>query len=130
MYANGSATTGYAPGSSCAPGTPQESVFPLGMVVPGDKGIPRGLTQTYYNAFAPRIGLAWSPGSKDGALAKLTGGPGKTSIRVGSGIFYNPLEQLVLQQFSAEPPFAASSPLSKTLFHTPFSSQSGAASPP
>jgi hypothetical protein len=129
ISANGSTTTGYAAGSSCAPGTPQESVFPLGMVVPGDKGIPRGLTQTYYNAFAPRIGLAWSPGAKDGALAKLTGGPGKTSIRVGYGIFYNPVEQLVLEQFSAEPPFGGSSSLSNTLFQTPFVSQSGAVSP-
>ena len=129
ISANGSTTTGYAAGSSCAPGTSQESIFPLGLVVPGDKGIPRGLTQTYYNAFAPRIGLAWSPGSKDGALGKLIGGPGKTSIRVGYGIFYNPVEQLVLEQFSAEPPFGGSSSLSNPLFQAPFVSQSGAISP-
>ncbi len=129
ISANGSATTMYPVGSSCAPGTLEESVFPLGMVVPGDKGIPRGLTQTYYNAFAPRIGLAWSPGSKDGALSKLTGGPDKASIRVGYGIFYNPVEQLVLEQFSAEPPFGGSSSLSNTLFQTPFVSQSGLISP-
>jgi outer membrane receptor protein involved in Fe transport len=36
---------------------------PTGLVVPGDKGVPAGLTSTYYKAFAPRIGLAWSPGS-------------------------------------------------------------------
>src|SRR5260370_5692974 len=116
ISANGSVTTGYAPGSSCAPGTPQESVFPLGMVVPGDKGIPRGLTQTYYNAFAPRIGLAWSPGSKDGALAKLTGGPRKTGIPAGYGIFFNPVEQLGVEQFSPHPPVGGSS----RLVHKPF----------
>jgi Carboxypeptidase regulatory-like domain len=129
IMVNGSTTTGYPVGSSCAPGTPQESVFPLGLVVPGDKGIPRGLTATYYNAFAPRIGLAWSPGARDGALAKLTGGPGKTSIRVGYGIFYNPVEQLVLEQFSAEPPFGGSSSLSNPLLQAPFVSQSGTVSP-
>ena len=129
ISANGFATTGYPVGSSCAPGTMRESVFPLGLVVPGDKGIPRGLTSTYYNAFAPRIGLAWSPASRDGALAKLTGGPRKTSIRVGYGIFYNPVEQLVLEQFSAEPPFGGSSSLSNPLLQAPFVSQSGAVSP-
>jgi hypothetical protein len=115
--------------TSCQPGTPAQSVFPLGLVVPGDKGIPNGLTQTYYNSFAPRIGLAWSPGWSEGVLAKMTGGPGKTSIRTGYGIFYNPIEQLVLEQFSAEPPFGGSSLLSEPLFNTPFEGQSGSVSP-
>jgi hypothetical protein len=59
----------------------------------------------------------------------LTGGPGKTSIRAGWGIFYNPIEQLVLEQFSAEPPFGGSTFLSNTLFNTPFLSQSGTLNP-
>ncbi len=100
-------------------------VFPTGLVVPGDKGIPKGLTSTYYKSFAPRIGLAWSPGYKDGALSKLFGGPGKSSVRAGFGIFYNPVEQLVLEQFSAEPPFGGSSNLLNTLFNTPFAFQDG-----
>lgn len=104
-------------------------MFPLGLVFPGDKGVPRGLTSTDYKAFAPRIGLAWTPGWSDGWLAKLTGGPGKSSIRMGYGIFYNPIEQLVLEQFSAEPPFGGSSSLSNTLFNTPFVAQNGTVSP-
>ena len=83
-------------------------VLPTGLVVPGDKGIPLGLTNTYYKSFAPRIGMAWSPGATDGFLAKIFGGPGKSSVRAGFGIFYNPVEQLVLEQFSAEPPFGGS----------------------
>jgi hypothetical protein len=59
----------------------------------------------------------------------LTGGPGKTSIRAGWGIFYNPIEQLVLEQFSAEPPFGGSTFLSNTLFNTPFLSQTGTLNP-
>ena len=90
------------------------SVFPTGLVVPGDKGVPNGMTQTYYKAFAPRIGVAWSPG-----------GSGKTSIRAGWGMFYNPIEQLVLEQFSAEPPFGGSTFLVNTFFNTPFFPQSG-----
>jgi|HubBroStandDraft_3_1064219.scaffolds.fasta_scaffold02045_4 hypothetical protein len=105
------------------------AVFPLGLVFPGDKGVPRGLTTTYYKSFAPRIGIAWSPGATDGWLAKLTGGPGKTSVRAGWGIFYNPIEQLVLEQFSAEPPFGGSTFLSNTLFNTPFAFQAGGNAP-
>ncbi len=47
--------------TDCSP-SDRESV-PTGLVVPGDKGVPAGLTTTYYKTFAPRIGLAWSPGS-------------------------------------------------------------------
>jgi len=73
-------------------------VVPTGLVVAGDKGVPVGLTSTYYKSIAPRIGLAWSPSATDGALGrKLFGGPGKTSIRAGYGIFYNPIEQLVME---------------------------------
>src|SRR5215470_6512414 len=104
-------------------------VTPVGLVVPGDAGVPNGLSNTYYRSFAPRIGLAWSPSKKDGLLGKLFGGPGKTSIRVGYGIFYNPVEQLVLEQFSAEPPFGGSTFTFNTLFNTPFEFQNGSVAP-
>ena len=91
-----------------------DSLFPTGLVVPGDRGIPPGLTQTYYKAIAPRVGIAWSPGTS-----------GKTSLRAGWGMFYNPVEQLVLEQFSAEPPFGGSTYLVETFFNTPFYAQAG-----
>ncbi len=87
---------------------------PTGLVVPGDAGVPAGMTSTYYHAFAPRIGIAWSPGKS-----------GKTSIRTGWGIFYNPIEELVMAQFGAEPPFGGSSSLFETFFNTPFVYQAG-----
>ncbi len=118
-----------ANGTDCSPTGPSNAVFPLGLVIPGDKGVPNGLTQTYYKSFAPRLGLAWSPGATSGWLAKLTGGPGKTSIRIGAGMFYNPIEQLVLEQFSAEPPFGGSPFLSGTLFNLPFEFQAGGFAP-
>jgi hypothetical protein len=40
------------------------------------------------NNFAPRIALAWSPDWQEGWLGRLTGGPGKSSIRGGFGVFY------------------------------------------
>ena len=93
-------------------------VLPTGLVFPGDKGVPDALTQTYYKAFAPRIGLAYSPGSS-----------GKTSIRAGWGLFYNPMEQLVMEQFGAEPPFGGSTFLPPSFLNTPFVSQSGTINP-
>jgi hypothetical protein len=100
--------------TDCSPTGPAAAVFPLGLVIPGDPGLPNGLTQTYYKAFAPRIGIAWSPGTS-----------GKTSIRAGFGMFYNPIEQLVLEQFSAEPPFGVSTFPANTLFNAPFLAQDG-----
>ena len=99
--------------STCA----DAGVLPTGLVVPGDKGVPAGMTQTYYKAFAPRIGIAYSPDN------------GKTSVRAGWGMFYNPMEQLVLEQFGAEPPFGGSTYLPSTLFNTPFVGQNGGVNP-
>jgi hypothetical protein len=107
---------GYSNPNCSDPNSDSAAVFPLGLVIPGDKGVPKGLTQNYYNAFAPRIGIAWDP-FKDG----------KTTVRAGWGLFYNPIEQLVLEQFQGEPPFGGSSLISQGLFATPFVSQSGAA---
>ncbi len=112
----------YGPGEA---GCDAAGVTPVGLVFPGDKGVPKGLTNTYYKGIAPRIGLNYSPSWKDGFLAKLTGGPSRTSISGGYGIFYNPIEQLVLEQFSAEPPFGGSNSVSNPLFQTPFIDQGG-----
>lgn len=111
-------TLGYSNPNCSDPTSDSAAVFPVGLVVPGDTGVPRGLTQSYYNAWAPRIGIAWDPW-KDG----------KTTIRAGFGVFYNPIEQLVLEQFQGEPPFGGSSLLSQGLFNTPFVSQNGGVSP-
>ena len=116
----------FGPGEA---GCDAAGVTPLGLVFPGDKGIPKGLTHTYYGAWAPRLGLNWSPGAHDSWLAKLTGGPGKTSISLGYGIFYNPIEQLVLEQFSAEPPFGGSINIFSNFLQTPFVDNTGAVFP-
>src|SRR5579859_3540280 len=125
---NGAGSTVVAPGD-CGPTSSQSAYVPTGLVFPGDKGVPKGLTSTYYKAFAPRIGLAWSPGWTDGMLKAITGGPGKSTIRGGFGLFYNPIEQLVLEQFSAEPPFGVSAFASSPLFNTPYILQNGAQLP-
>ena len=105
-------------------------VTPTGLVVPGDKGVPAAMTSTYYKAFAPRVGIAYSPNSSGGFMGKLFGNNGATSIRAGWGLFYNPMEELVLAQFGAEPPFGGSSSLFNTFFNTPFVYQAGGSPAP
>jgi hypothetical protein len=73
----------------------QSQVFPTapqGLVVPGDPGVPRTLAPIQYHNFAPRIGFAYAPDTTEGLLGKLFGGPGKTSIRAGYGIFFSAIE--------------------------------------
>lgn len=41
--------------------------------------------------FGPRLAVAYSPQSTDGFWGKLFGGPGKTSIRAGAGLYYEAL---------------------------------------
>src|SRR5713101_3778649 len=78
---------------------------PLGWVVPGDPGIPSTLAPTRYNDFSPRLGIAYSPGFKDGMGAKIFGGPGKSSIRVSYGIYYTSIEDLNLFYEVGDAPF-------------------------
>lgn len=86
----------------------QSVVFPgspEGWLVPGDPGVPRTLAPIKYDAFSPRLGLAYSPSASDGFLAKLTGGPGKTSIRTGFGIYYTSVEDLSQFLEVGDPPY-------------------------
>ena len=60
-------------------------------------GIPRALTRTDYNNFAPRLGLAWQAAAK-------------TVVRSGFGVFYGRDEDLGIQRrLPNNPPFITSS---------------------
>jgi hypothetical protein len=102
----------------------QSVVFPnspTGLVYPGDPGIPKTLAPTRYNNFGPRVGLAYSPDFSQGALGKIFGGPGKTSIRAAYGLYYTSVEDLNLFYEVADAPFGLywTSPGS-VLFEEPF----------
>jgi hypothetical protein len=67
---------------------------PVGLVVPGDPGVPRTLSPVKYGNFAPRFGVAYTPNVSGGFLGRVLGGSGDTSIRVGYGIFYTSIEDV------------------------------------
>jgi hypothetical protein len=103
----------------------QSAVFPAaptGIVYPGDPGISRTLAPPGNRDFAPRLGLAWSPQSQRNSLAgKIFGGPGKTSIRAGYGIYYAAIQGETLGLIADNAPygFTYTSP-APPLFSTPF----------
>jgi hypothetical protein len=77
---------------------------PLGLVFPGDSGVPRSLASAR-NDFSPRFGLAYTPAFTAPALRKLFGPSGQTSIRAGYGLFYTAYEGLSAGIMSANPPY-------------------------
>jgi len=96
------------------------STAPTNLVYVSDPGVPPTLVPQR-NRYGPRIGLAYSPGVSSGMLGKVVGGPGKTSIRAGYGIFYAVIQGNVLGIDEPQPPYGLSykSP-GHPLFATPF----------
>ncbi len=54
-----------------------------------------------FGGWEPRFGLAWTPGAQSGWIRKLTGGPGRASVRAGFGIFHNRIFQSIFTQGGA-----------------------------
>ena len=94
---------------------------PAGLVFPGDPGVPQTLAPTKYNNFAPRLGLSYSPDFQNGLLARIFGGPGRSTLRAGYGLFYTAFEGLSAGIMSANPPYGYDyTSLAPPLFSTPF----------
>jgi len=105
----------------------QSVVFPgapTGWLVPGDPGVPRTLAPIKYDAISPRIGLAYSPNFGNGFLGSIFGGPGKTSIRAGFGIYYTAVEDLSQFLEVGDPPYGIYwGSVSPPVFESPFLSR-------
>jgi hypothetical protein len=86
----------------------QSTVFPsapTNMVFPGDPGCSNSAqAYTHYNELGPRIGFAWAPD-----LGRISGAPGKFSIRGGFGFYYNRTEEESALQTLDMPPFGFTS---------------------
>jgi Carboxypeptidase regulatory-like domain/TonB dependent receptor-like, beta-barrel len=100
---------------------------PASLVYPGDPGVPNTLVPQR-SRFSPRLGLAYTPSKARGILGKIIGGPGKTSIRAGYGIFYSVIEGNTIAIDEPQPPYGLSytSP-GPPLFATPFVTASNGA---
>jgi len=102
----------------------QSVVFPgapAGILYPTDPGVARTIAPPGHE-FSPRIGIAYSPtGNPDSFFGRLIGGPGKTSIRAGFGMFYTAIEALTVSVAAANAPYGTtySSP-APPLFNNPF----------
>jgi hypothetical protein len=59
------------------------------MVLSGPANHKPGFWGWDYRNFAPRLSLAYSPGFSSGLLGSIFGGPGKSSIRIGGGMYYD-----------------------------------------
>jgi hypothetical protein len=94
---------------------------PVGMVVPGDPGIPKAIAPTSDTDFAPRVGFAYTPRFSSPILKAIFGRGGQTSIRASYGIFYTAFPGLNAGIMYAVPPFGYNylSP-APPLFATPF----------
>jgi Carboxypeptidase regulatory-like domain len=109
--------------STTEPGK-QSVVFPgapAGILYPTDPGVRRTLAPPG-DEFSPRIGLVYSPDiSADTFLGKVLGGPGKTSLRAGFGMYYTSIEALTIGVLAANAPYGTtySSPAPPT-FSNPF----------
>ncbi len=58
----------------------------------------------FHKNWAPRLGIAYSPKAESGISKWLFGGPGKTSIRAGAGMYYDLVGQPLAQAFSSTTP--------------------------
>ena len=101
----------------------QSVVFPgspIGWVFPGDPGVPSSLAPTRWNNFAPRLGLAYSPGAHEGFLGKILGQPGNTSIRMGFAQIYTTFEGATDFNEIGDAPFGNYTGQNESTFPAPF----------
>jgi len=99
----------------------QSIVFPgspLGWVFPGDPHVPRTLAPTRWNNFAPRVGLAYSFGSHEGALGKLLGNT--SSLRLGYTMSYSAFEGATDFNEIGDAPFGNYTGQNESTFAAPF----------
>jgi hypothetical protein len=92
---------------------------PAGLLYPGDHGVPAGLIATDKKAFAPRVGIAWQPGSNSSSL-----------LTAAYGLFYEPYytgQGGPLQSPISAPPYLGTPQVSLPNFADPFNGNPPAA---
>jgi hypothetical protein len=90
-------------------GLSQNAVTPITFIAangPGGRAL-----YPFHTNWAPRLGIAYSPNGNSGLSKALFGGPGKTSIRAGAGMYYDIIGQPLTQTINSDQ-FGLSSSLS------------------
>ncbi|PWU10308.1 MAG: hypothetical protein C5B51_04505 [Terriglobia bacterium] len=85
-------------GSLAAQGKPQSLAPLVSFDLASKTG--RGLYPTHHD-FAPRAALAYAPRAESGLSKFLFGGPNRSSIRVGAGIYYDAFGQSVIRDYDS-----------------------------
>jgi hypothetical protein len=70
--------------------------------------------QDDFKNFAPRLAVAYSPGFESGFLGHLFGGPGKSSIRAGAGMYFDHFGEGIVNTFDQDGSFGLSTLLTNT----------------
>jgi hypothetical protein len=90
---------------------------PQGILFPGDPGLPKRLTKSDLNNFAPRLGAAWD-----------VNGDARTVVRAGYGIFYQQINGETTH--AAEGPWRGTTQLRQGRIEDPFGSLGQVEPPP
>jgi len=96
----------------------QSTVYPtapMGLLYPGDKGVPGGLIPMERDGFAPRVGVAWDPK-----------GTGQWLVSAAYGIFYDPYytgQGGPLQTPISAPPYLQTPQIQLPNFADPYNGQ-------
>jgi hypothetical protein len=89
----------YQRANLAAVGLPQSMAPPISYVLANSKdGV--DLYPNHLRNFAPRVAIAYSPQGTSGLSKFLFGGPGKTSVRAGWGMFYDLIGQPLAQTYA------------------------------
>jgi hypothetical protein len=85
-------------GSLAAQGKPQSLAPKVSFDLASKTG--RGL-YPFHHDFAPRLALAYAPRAESGLPKFLFGGPNRTSIRAGFGMYYDAFGQSIIRNYDA-----------------------------